>query len=194
MLITNFAVRCKNGPKPELKGHSKAPEPHSKHHRMKEQESYISAVKTFNRFLEQKRLRKTPERFAILKKAWQIGQHFGVEELHSALESDSYHVSRATVYNTIDILVQSGVLTRHQFGSGESRYEPAKGNHIHLICTRCGKIQEVDDKGDHLPELLNGKRYSSFEPAYWSACIYGVCGACSRKMRRKTKAIEAKND
>lgn len=155
---------------------------------MKEQESYIAAVKSFNRFLELKKMRKTPERFAILKAAWQQDHHFNADELHEALESASYHVSRATVFNTIDILVESGILHRHQFGNGKSVYEPARGSHLHLICTYCGKVRELTDKDNALAAMIaNRCRSSSFEPAYTNAYIYGVCGQCARKIKRLEK-------
>lgn len=155
---------------------------------MKEQESYIAAVKSFNRFLEFRRMRKTPERFAILKKAWQQDHHFNADELHKALESDCYHVSRATVFNTLEILVESGVLRRHQFGGGKSVYEAARGNHLHLICTRCGKVRELNDRDGILADMITRRcRTSSFEPAYCNAYIHGICGQCARRRRRIEK-------
>lgn len=155
---------------------------------MKEQESYIAAVKSFNRFLEQKKMRKTPERFAILKAVWCQDHHFTADELHEALEADCYHVSRATVFNTIDILVDSGVVQRHKFGNGKNVYEAAKGSHLHLICTRCGKVRELTDKDNALASMIaNRCRSSSFEPAYTNAYIHGVCGQCARKIKRMEK-------
>lgn len=155
---------------------------------MKEQESYIAAVKNFNKFLERKKMRKTPERFAILKAAWRMSHHFNADELHDRLEEESYHVSRATVFNTIDILVESGVLRRHQFGNGKNVYEPSRGNHLHLICTHCGKVRELMDKDNTLGAMINTRcNSSSFEPAYTNAYIYGVCGQCARKIKRMEK-------
>lgn len=158
---------------------------------MEDQVSYISAVKNFNRYIERKHLRKTPERFAILKKAWQLGRHFAVEELHMALESDSYHVSRATVYNTMELLVDCGVIARHQFGSGESVYEPVGRSHIHLVCTHCGKVREADDKDGLLQQLLSQRRYAGFEPAYYSTSIFGICSQCSRRFRKEEHEAKA---
>ncbi len=145
---------------------------------MTHQEYYIQAVKTFNTFLESKRLRKTSERFAILKKAWQMDAHFGIDELHAALEKDGYHVSRATAYNTVDLLVDCGVLRRHNFAAGEAQYEAAREGHIHFICTRCGSITEGGD-----PALMSGMLHSIkdgiFRPAYMLAYVYGLCGECA---------------
>lgn len=148
---------------------------------MTRQESYIRAVKTFNRWLEHKRLRKTPERFAILKMAWQLHGHFGVDALRSGLEKIGYHVSRATVYNTVSLLEDCGVLRRHQFGS-EATYETAGTSHLHLICTRCGAIRE-EEAAAETASLLAPCRYEGFAPAYLSAYIYGVCSGCAARLR-----------
>lgn len=162
---------------------------------MKEQESYIAAVKSFNRYLELHRMRKTPERFAILKKVWQQSHHFNADALHAALEGDGYHVSRATVFNTIELLVDSGVLRRHQFGSGKSVvYEAARGSHLHLICTRCGKVRELSDRNGELAGLITQRcSTSSFEPAYCNAYVHGICGQCARKMRVSAKETKNKD-
>jgi len=145
---------------------------------MTHQEYYIQAVKTFNSFLESKRLRKTPERFAILKKVWQMEAHFGIDAIHAALEADGYHVSRATAYNTVDLLVQCGVLRRHTFGSAEAQYEAAREGHIHLICTRCGAITEASEPPG-FGHLLDQTLFNGFRPAYALAYIYGICSRCA---------------
>lgn len=146
---------------------------------MTRQESYIQAVKIFNRWLEQKHLRKTPERFAILKMAWQMSGHFGVDALHEALENTSYHVSRATVYNTVSLLEGCGVLRRYQTGS-EAQYETAGRSHLHLICNRCGAVREYDASAD-IASLLAPCRYEGFTPAWLSANVYGICADCAAK-------------
>lgn len=146
---------------------------------MTHQQDYILAVKTFNTFLEEKHLRKTPERFAILKKAWQMEAHFGVDALHEALEKDGYHVSLTTAYNTADLLVESGVLRRHSFGSGEAQLEAAREGHLHLICTLCGSITEAP-----LPPtdaIAASAAAVDFKPDYMLAYVYGRCAKCQDK-------------
>jgi len=145
---------------------------------MTHQEYYIQAVKIFNSFLESKRLRKTPERFAILKQVWQMEAHFGIDELHAALEACGYHVSRATAYNTVDLLVGCGVLRRHTFAAGEAQYEAAREPHMHLICTSCGAITEVKAP-EQISAMLDPGRYESFRPAYLLTYIYGLCSRCA---------------
>ena len=101
----------------------------------------------FTAYLEQNQQRKTPERYAILDEIYTSKEHFDVDELFVKMKSRNYHVSRATVYNTLDLLVESGLVKRHQFGQNTSHYEQAFGykQHDHLICNHCKKVFEFCD-------------------------------------------------
>ena len=101
----------------------------------------------FTAYLEQNQQRKTPERYAILDEIYTSKEHFDVDELFVKMKSRNYHVSRATVYNTLDLLVESGLVKRHQFGQNTSHYEQAFGykQHDHLICNKCKRVFEFCD-------------------------------------------------
>ncbi len=130
-------------------------------------------------FLQKRHLRKTPERYAILSKAVELSAHFDVDQLYNALECEGYHVSRATVYNTLELLCEAGILNRHLFAPNQARYEVARGSHLHLICRRCGKITEIDDP--ELTERLVKQHYPEFTPEYSSSSVYGLCDDCRTK-------------
>lgn len=137
----------------------------------------------FAKFMEEHKMRKTSERFVILDKIFSTSAHVDVDTLHKQLLADDYRVSRATVYNTVDLLVEAGLVRRVNLGDGVTRYERVSGtvNHHHLICTRCGKVKEIKAVGT-VWELLP-KKPRSFEPAYYTLYIYGLCSRCARRER-----------
>lgn len=140
-----------------------------------------AAIEAFNRYLSQNKLRKTPERYAILEKVFDLNEHFSVESLHEALHSDGYHVSCTTVYNTLELLAEAALVRRRNFGGQTAQYEKISGltNHHHLVCTRCGRVKEVKDQT--LDATLSSLRFGTFRPAYTDLYIYGVCSRCSKK-------------
>ena len=107
-----------------------------------------SAKTKFKTFLEQNKNRKTPERFAILEEIYLNQTHFDAESLYIKMKQNSYRVSRATIYNTLDILVECELVIRHQFGNNKTLYEKSHGfpEHHHIVCLQCGQIREFTDE------------------------------------------------
>lgn len=142
----------------------------------------------FEAFLKKKGLRQTPQRESIVKSAFASDEHFTADELWERARKDDASTSRATVYRTLSLLVESGLLSEIDLGKENRHYDPnflEHPNHNHLICTDCDKVVEFEDDHMNLLEDCITRRLG-FKPSRKMIRIEASCdelkrlGACSR--------------
>ena len=137
-------------------------------------------------YLESNNLRRTPERYAVLDAVYGMSTHFSLQELGERLENENFRVSRATLYNTMKLLLMLRLIVCHHI-KGETRYEACYANDClcHQICTVCGKVTMV--KAPEVAAAVENTRLKRFHRDAFSLYIYGICSACQAKQTRLKK-------
>jgi len=158
-------------------------------------EETINLVKEiFRSYLKERNQRQTPERFMVLEDIYRADGHFDADDIFFNMKNAGTRVSRATVYNTLDLLVECGLVQRHQFGKNQYYYERAYAyqQHDHIICRECGAVLEFCD-----PRILEiqsmMEKIHDFNITGHSLHFFGVCNDpknCERRpeLRDKSKA------
>jgi Fur family transcriptional regulator, ferric uptake regulator len=137
----------------------------------------VEEVRTvFRAFLKQRNQRQTPERFAVLEELYTADGHLDADELYLRLKQRGSRVSRATVYNTLDLLLECDLVVRHQFGTAQAKYERAYSyrQHDHLICLDCNQLFEFcDPRLQSIQEMV--AEIFQFDIRHHSLHMFGHC-------------------
>ena len=148
-------------------------------------------------YLEMNNHRKTPERYVILRAVYSINGHFTLDELGEKLTKEyRFPVSRATLYNTLNLFMELRLVIRHRF-QGTTKYEACYDNdsHCHQMCTVCGKVTEV--RSPEIAQAIDELRLKRFRKDGFTLYIYGICSTCQAKITRQKntrKSIKPENN
>jgi Fur family ferric uptake transcriptional regulator len=151
-------------------------------------ESVIKSVtRILDNYLEVTHHRKTPERYTILRAIYSNKGHFTLDELKELLTVKyDFPVSRATLYNTLNLFLEIRLVMRHRI-QGTTRYEAYYGNnnHCHQVCTLCGKVTEISSP--EIISVIENIHLKRFRKDGFNLYVYGVCSTCQAKVTRKRR-------
>lgn len=139
-------------------------------------------LERFRRFLRDHRQPVTRQRDLVAQVVFLSEDHPSVDVIIRRLRERGEAVGTATVYRTLDVLVESGLVRAHDFGEGFKRYEPlwAQTHHEHLICERCGSVVEFqNERLERMLPIIADEH--AFQHSRHRVEIYGVCRDCLRR-------------
>ena len=121
--------------------------------------------------------RVTPQRLVIHRTLVGLGRHVGAEELLDAVERELPNVSLPTVYSALEALEYAGLVRRVSAGQGRALYDARPADHHHLVCRRCGAVEDLDARVS-LAGALTSAREHGFAPDGAEIVVRGLCAAC----------------
>ena len=146
-----------------------------------EQPQKETVKQIFAKYLKERSLRQTSVRYDILDRIYSIEGLFDVEKLYISMKKHEHKVSRATLYNTLDLLVECNLVIKHQLGKNNiSTFEKAHATRFHhyLVCTVCEKVREFSDV--NIKHAVQAKKIKNFNISHYSLYVYGTCVKCKK--------------
>jgi Fur family ferric uptake transcriptional regulator len=139
-------------------------------------------LERFRRYLREHHQPITRQRDLVARVVFLSQDHLSVEGIRRELRQQGARVGLATVYRTLDLLVESGLVRAHEFGEGFKRYEPmaSHAHHEHLICERCGRVLEfAHERLERMLPVLADEH--GFQHRRHRLEIYGICRTCRQQ-------------
>ena len=139
----------------------------------------------FSDYLKNKSLRNTTERKAILGAVCQTKDFFTHDLIWKYLKDSNFQVSRASIYNTMELLLDANIVTRLQFAGIHTLYllKHIAEQHNYAICTQCHTVHKI--KNDRLNRVFADYKIPKFTMAHYSLQVYGICSKCKFRIRKQ---------
>ena len=136
-------------------------------------------IEKFKNTLHTNGMKCTPARLSIFKEVYSSSEHFDADEIYFRMRREKHSVSRATVYRTLDLLVENGFVSKVNVGASQVHFENtlAQEHHEHLVCTQCGKIIEFRNDMIEKQQDKICKEFGFF-PTKHNLIIFGLCDKC----------------
>lgn len=152
-----------------------------------EESTYTQLQAALTQYLAEQNLRQTEERQMILRCICDFSGHFDIGVLQDKLVEINFHVSKSTLYYTLELLIAGGFIVRHQLTAQSAQYELRilAESHIHLVCTQCGALSEIEE--NDMLRNLNNLKIRRFTQAYRMLYIYGICSKCKFRLQQKKR-------
>jgi Fur family ferric uptake transcriptional regulator len=136
----------------------------------------------FRRYLRDHGQPVTRPRDRVAQAVLLSDEHLSVDQIRRRLREDGVTVGLATIYRTLELLEQSGLVRSHDFGQGYRRFEPnpSRPGHYHLICLRCGRVEEFQhERLERILPMIADEH--GFRPERQRLELYGTCRDCQRR-------------
>ena len=131
--------------------------------------------------LQEKGYRLTPQRLMVVEALHSVDRHISAEEIYAKVKEKYPYANISTVYRTLDLLKELGLVTEIDLGDGRVRYHPAeKGHHHHLVCHNCGTIIDLPEEAFN-PLIDKLGRDYKFKADLKHLAIFGLCEKCQSK-------------
>ena len=139
--------------------------------------AHEAEMKSLAKYLEKNNLKQTRQREMILAAFLEAKRHVTSEDLYQLVREQHPNIGYTTVYRTMKLLVEAGLATERHFDDGITRYETEHEHHDHLVCIKCGRIQEFecDEIEERQREIAKGYGFQVLRHRHE---LYGHCAAC----------------
>ncbi|MDR3129778.1 MAG: transcriptional repressor [Tannerellaceae bacterium] len=145
----------------------------------------------FVTFLNERNFRLTKERNAIFEYVCEFVGHFELRQLQNKLEENVFHVSKSTLYTTLDILINAGILVKHPL-TPIPLYELKRmaDKHVHLFCIECCSLTDISVRS--LRVDVRQLKFRKFTAYYHNVYIFGLCSKCAFRLRQEVESNRLK--